>query len=216
MRVKALYIIFAAIITPVFLSSCLGIKADIALNANGSGTISLEYEIAKSLDSLGQMDGNERWGTVPVGHSDFERTLDRLPELRLLSFSSREDERNIYISARLEFTSIRGLLSFLDPPSERSAFSGDAASGLMTFTLSEGNQPVNPALDRFLEEVFRPYSVDISMSFPGQGRLNVTDAQGSPFQGAAVTAGQGRSVSSVIPLYEVISARNGLVLEFSW
>jgi len=174
-------------------SSCFGVSADITLNSNGSGTITLEYHISKALDSLGRLDGNERWNTIPVGRADFERTIDRLPDMRLLSFSSREDARNTVISARMEFASINGLLAFLDASGQRSAFTGTAGSGRLVLTLSEGAQDLNPGLTQLLASISDGYSVNISMSFPG-----------------------GRRESRSFPLYDVLSSSEKMDIEFSW
>ena len=212
---KRNYLIAAVI--PFILCSCLGINADIVLNRNGSGTISLEYLVSKSLDSLGKLDGNERWNTIPVGRADFERSLDRLPDMKLLSFSSREDEKNLRVSAKMEFSNLNGLLSFLDASGRRSAFSGNTESGRLILTLSEGTAPGNSGLNDLLARISDGYSVRLSMSFPGEGRLNVTDREGRTF----TTAGSrivpaGKTVSCFFPLYEVLSSPNGINVEFSW
>ena len=213
MKINLLLAVFASLL---LFASCLGINADIVLNPNGSGTLTLEYRISRSLESLGRLDGNERWNTIPSGRADLERTLDRLPEMRLLSFSSGEDERNHNISVKMEFSSIQGLLDFLDPDGSRSSFTGNAQSGRLGFTLIEGREAGNPGLDRLIADISRGYSVDISMSFPGQGNLKVTDLQGSPFGAAGQITGQGRRVSGSFPLYDILSAENGINLELSW
>ena len=162
---KPLWILFLLSLL-LLLNSCLGLSFDIVLNDNGSGTITLEYRISKSLDSLGRLDGNERWNTIPTGRADFERTLYRLPGLRLFSFSEREDERDLIINARMEFQTIEDLLAFLDAGGGRSSFTGDARSGRLELTLSEAGERSNPGLSRLLADVFEPYSVNMSMSFP--------------------------------------------------
>ena len=200
------------------LSSCFGLDADITLNANGTGTIALEYRVSQTLDALGRLDGNERWNTIPVGRADFERTVDRLPDMRLLSFSSREDSRDIIISARLEFSSIEGLLAFLDAGGRRSSFTGNSASGRMAFTLSEGAGPDNPELARLIAAISEGYTVRISMGFPGQGSLAVSDNQGRPLPaipGSEIQAA-GRRVSGSFPLYEVLTSADGIMVEFRW
>ena len=179
--------------TIILFSSCFGVNMDIALNQNGSGIITLEYRINRSIDALGRLDGNQRWNTIPVGRADFERTLDRLPEMRLLSFSSREDERDLVINARLEFASIEGLLAFLDAGGRRSVFSGDARSGRLLLTLNEGAAIENPALRELIAAISEPYSVNINMSFPG-----------------------GRRTSYSFPLNEVLNSAEAINLEFSW
>ncbi|MCL2374733.1 MAG: hypothetical protein FWC65_05780 [Treponema sp.] len=202
----------------LLLGSCFGLDADIALNPDGSGTIALEYRVSKALDSLGRLDGNERWSTIPVGRVDFQRTLDRLPEMRLLSFSSREDDQDIIISARLEFSSIQGLLAFLDAAGSRAAFSGSAGSGRMAFALSEASPVTDAALADLLAQASEGYAVRIGFSLPSEGSLAVQDRRGSPLEavpGAAIQAA-GRRVWASFPLREVLMAPEGLALVFNW
>jgi len=202
----------------LLLCSCFGVNADIVFNPNGSGTIALEYQVSKSLDALGRLDGNERWNTIPVGRADFERTMDRLPEMRLLSFSSKEDEKNIIISAKMEFASIRGLFAFLDASGRRSSFTGDARSGHLSLTLSEGAQNQNPELAKLLRGISEAYFVKMSMSFPGTGSLVLSDRQGRPLPaipGSEIHS-PGRKVSFAIPLYQVLSSTDGINAVFSW
>ena len=210
---------FPAILMPLvllLLSSCLGLSLDIALNQNGSGTIALEYQVLRALESLGRLDGNERWNAIPVGRADFERSLGRLPEMKLLSFSSKEDEKNLTSAARMEFSSMTGLLAFLDAGGRRSSFSGDARSGRLLLTLSEGAGIENPGLDSLIAEISSSYAVSISMSFPGEGSLELLDKQGMPLPLGSEFNASGRKLSCSFPLYEVLSSEDGINVVFSW
>ena len=199
------------------LSSCLGASADITLNQNGSGTITVEYQISQSLDALGRLDGNQRWNTIPVGRADFERTLDRLPGMRLTSFSSREAGRNIVISAQMEFDSINTLLSFMDASGQRSSFSGDMNSGNLVFTLSEGAASSNEALNALIKDIFEPYSFMVSLTLPRDGRLSVTNGQGEAaiIPGSEINAA-GRRLQLSFPLSEVFTAHDRIDVGFNW
>ena len=200
------------------MSSCFGVNADIAINSNGSGTIALEYCINKSLHTLGELDGNERWNTIPVGRADFERTLDRLPEMKLLSFSSKEDGKNILISVKMEFSNLHGLLAFLDASGCRSSLTGDARTGRMILTLNEGAGDTNKSFDEFLASICEGYSVRMSVSFPGEGNLTLSDIPGRPLPsipGSEILS-RGKKVSFAIPLYQVLSSRNGIKADFLW
>ena len=213
-------IIKLALLVPIILalSSCFGLNAEITLNANGSGTITLEYRVSRALDALGRLDGNARWNTIPVGRADFERTMDRLPGIRLLSFSSREDARDIIISARMEFSNIQDLLAFLDASGQRSSFSGDAGSGFLLLTLSDASGVNNPDLAGLLAAVSENYSVQLSMSFPREGSLALSDSQGRPLPaipGSEITPA-GRRVSGYFPLFKILNAAEGINLEFRW
>ena len=174
-------------------SSCLGLGLDITLTAQGSGTIALEYRIAKALHSLGTLDGNERWNTIPVGRADFERTMDRLPGLKLLSFNSSEDERDIIINARMEFNTIDDLLAFLDSQGKRSFLQGNAAQGRLLLILSEGLDTLDPALASLLGNIFDSYEVRMSMTVPG-----------------------GRTERHLIPISQILTSGEGVSIEFSW
>ena len=210
------YFIFLFLL--ILLSSCLGVKADIVLNSDGSGTIALEYLVSKSLDSLGKLDGNERWNTIPVGQADFERTLDRLPDIKLLSFSSREDAKNVIVSAKMEFHSVSGLLAFLDASGRQTSFSGDGSSGRLVMTLNEAKQTNNTDLDKLIKGICEGYYYKMSFSFPDEGSLTIYNKQDKPLaaiQGSEIHD-KGKNVSCSFPIYEVFSSADGMKLVFQW
>ena len=191
-QITRIIFLFSLFILP---SSCLGLSLSIVLNDSGSGYIDLEYRFSKSLDSLGRLDGNERWLTIPVGMADFERTMERLPGLKLLSFSESEDERDKITNARIEYDSILALLTFLDSHGSRTSFSGDSGSGSLKLILGSDSETIanNPGFERLLAEVFNPYSVNISMRYPN-----------------------GRTESHSFSLNEILSNKDEVIVEFNW
>ena len=203
---------------PLLLSSCFGINTEIVLNKNGSGSVTMEYHISKLIDSLGKLDGNERWNTIPVGKSDFERTIDRLPDIKMLLFSSREDEKNVKINTKLEFSSIKGLLAFLDASGLHSSFSGDSRSGNLIFTLAEGSAAESSGVNQLVSEISRGYSVKMSFTFPSEGKLVLSDNSGKTLTGIPESEiiPVGKKVSFSFPLGEVLSSGNGMKAEFQW
>ena len=220
MKNKTKYIarFFTLISFSLLFCSCLGLNIDIALNNNGGGIVSLEYRISQYLETLGKLDGNEMWNTIPAGRADFERTLDRLPEMKLLSFSSREDEKDTVISARIEFQNINSLLAFLDAEGSRSSFSGDGRSGRIGFILSEGSSMRDEVFFELIRDISASYTVAFNMSFPGEGNLTLNDSQGRTLTDipGLVLRPSGRNVSVTLPLYEILSSTEGINLEFSW
>ena len=215
---KRFGLVVVVLLVLFLLSSCIGISMDITLNRDGSGTVTLEYLVSQSLESLGRLDGNERWNTIPVGRADFERTMDRLPGMKLLSFSSREFGKDIAINAKMEFANLRALMAFLDAGGLRSSFHGDAASGRITLNLSEGNGIKDPALDKLIADISVSYFVRMSMTFPTEGSLTMTDAKGIsiPALPESHIRTRGEQVSFDIPLYEILSSTEGINVEFSW
>ena len=219
---------FSIILISLFLlNSCFGFNVDITLNQNGSGTLTLEYLIARSIESLGRLDGNERWNTIPVGRSDFQRSIDRLPEMKLLSFSSRENEKNLVSNVKMEFKNLPGLMAFLDSGGLRSSFSGDARSGSIFMTLSEGaisRGQRDPDLQKLITGVSESYRVKISMSFPNEGALVITNNRGSvltppalleQIPGCEIT-NSGKKVSCSFPLDAILSSTEGINIALRW
>ena len=197
-------------------SSCFGVNLDISLNENGSGTITLEYKISRSLDNLGKLDGNERWNTIPVGKADFERSLDRLPDIKLISFSSNETNDDLVIRAKMEFQKLSGLFSFLDARGGKSSFSGEKEKGIITINLSEPGNFDNQHLLKLITEISRNYEVALSMSFPAEGTMRVFDTAGKPLSPDREYTAKGKKVSCIFSLSEVLTSANGINVEMAW
>jgi hypothetical protein len=196
------------------LSSCLAVSADITLNADGSGTVVMEYRMSLQLKALGEQDGNERWYPLPVGRADFERTLQRLPGLKLLSFSSKEDGKDLVAALSVSFSDPAALTAFLDACGEGAVYT----PGHLLLTLYEGSQKENKDLESLFAEIFSGYPVKIRLSLPGEGTLSVLDGSGgpaSPIRNAGIEA-SGKNLSFIAPAAEIFSAKNGLSLDFRW
>jgi len=211
----------------VLLTSCFGVNADITLNADGSGSIQLEYRIDESLYDLGMLDGNERWNTIPVGRADFERTVARLPGMRLRSHSQREESyTNIIITTvRLDFSNIETLLAFLDASGNRSVMTGNAGGGSLMLTLSDGETLQSDELKALIAKYtsyydgnnLSDYTVRIGITFPHEANLALTDKEGKPLESSKIEVQpRGRTVSLTVPLREILTNERGIRAEFRW
>jgi hypothetical protein len=201
------------------LNSCIGVSADISVRADGSGKIVLEYRVSHMAESLGRLDGNERWHTVPVGRADFERSLERLPGLRLISFSEKNNRTDIINTAELEFKTIDALLAFLDGGGTYTAFSRESGKNRLRLVLLEGQ---GSALDKdllaLLREVSAAYTISISLAFSGAAALVPTDGDGKAIDTppAARLIQKGKKVSLSIGTGDLISLPGGLGMEIEW
>jgi hypothetical protein len=208
----------AVLVVLLCLSSCLGVSADIALNADGSGTLALEYRISRTLKTLGEQDGNERWYPLPVGKADFERTLRRLPGLTLLSFAAKDDGKDLTVTVKLGFTTMEALVAFLDAYGENAVYTKTGGAGRLLLTLYGGGAEANKELEAFFAEISSGYAVKISLSPPVEGTLALLDRSGkpaSPPPGGEIQGG-GKKLSFALPLAGIFTAREGLSLDFRW
>jgi hypothetical protein len=78
------------------LCSCIGIQSQLSLGRDGSGTLRLDYRLARFLKEGVDL-------PLPVSRSDFQRAVEAAPGLKLETLSEREDEQDLYIAARLSF-----------------------------------------------------------------------------------------------------------------
>jgi hypothetical protein len=217
-RTKTYILLFVICYLLFVISSCVGVSADISLNQNGSGNAVLEYQISKALDALGRLDGNERWNTIPVGKADFERTMDRLPGIKLTSFSSKEDRNELIINVKMEFEDLNSLMSFIDASGIRSSFSGDAYSGRIFMVINDAKYKTTAALEKLIMEISRSYSVKMAMGFPNEGSIKITDNRGlslDEIPGSMIYS-SGKKVTCSLPLSSVLSAKDGINIEFLW
>jgi hypothetical protein len=194
------------------LNSCIGVRSDIRFQADGSGTINLEYRYAKTMESLGKLDGNERWPTLPAGKADFERTAARVRGLKLLSFSSREDEKDTIYQANLSFADLESLVRFLDAQGQRASIKKENGKTTLNLMLTSGKKDIDPDLAALVTSIMRGYRFEMVFSAASGGAgLRMTSGE---VPGAELTSENGRASFSV-PMANLIAATGaGLELSF--
>jgi hypothetical protein len=219
MKKMKLYLVIASL---ALMNSCLGVEADISMRADGSGRITLEYRVSQMLESLGRLDGNERWPTIPVGRADFERTVARIPGLSLLSFSSKEvpsanaviGGKDLLTKVSLEFKNASALLSFWGSSAAGSAASliqRDGKNILRLVLLDPLTNTIDEDLLSLLKEISGGYEISLSLSAPQNAVLTL-----SPPVSSARTASRGKKVSFSISLGDLLDLKDGLAVEISW
>jgi hypothetical protein len=196
------------------LGSCIGVRADISLRDNGSGRLDLEYRISRTLDSLGKLDGNGRWPTVPAGKADFERSLRRLPGLRLLSFSAGEEGEAILYRAALEFDDLQALCRFLDASGGGAILSREGTAVSLTLVLNRGTEGLDPDLAALIQSACEGYRIEMSLSVPGDAELAFTDGRGNRTEPPPGAALRGKTVSFGTGAGNVLGAGEGFGLTF--
>jgi hypothetical protein len=199
------------------LSSCLGVSADITIKADGSGKIDLEYRVSQALESLGRLDGNESRPAVPAGKIDFDRTVARIPGLRLSGYSSKDirnasGDTDLVTNTTLDFTGTDALLAFLDSSGSRATLNQDNAGSLLRLIIMEPSKSISdPDLLSLFREISKGYDFKISLNLPRNANTQMI-----PSVPAAKLVSNGKKVSFSIGMGELVSMNEGLVLEIRW
>jgi hypothetical protein len=201
------------------LNSCVGLSMEIQMRRNGSGKLILEYRVSRMAESLGRLDGNENWPIIPSGKADFERTIARIPGMRLVSFSSNEGAQDVVTNVTLEYDNTDALLKFLDPSGRRASLNMENQSGRLDIIL---NEPVSSNYDedllKLVRQVSAGYGLSISFSAERNSALSFTDGEGTAAQAptAAQTVTSGRKTSISIGITDLLDIKEGLGVSFNW
>ena len=202
----------------MFLSSCIGVKADIVMRQNGSGSIELEYRLSRLAETLGKLDGNEHLPIIPIGKIDFERTVARIEGLRLQSFSTRNDGKDTINTVKLEFTNPEVLVRFLSAVRQSAVLTQDQRKYSLSMSLTSGNSNIDPDLLALFTTVSEGYSVNISLTAPRTATLALFDSRKTPLTNVSgiTLVPNGRKVSFLSPLGTLFTYSNGLGVEILW
>ncbi|MDR0655860.1 MAG: hypothetical protein LBG22_06050 [Treponema sp.] len=203
----------------LFLVSCIGVKAGISIDAEGKGRILLEYRILREFESLGRLDGNEAWPIIPAGKADLERSLKRLPGMKLKAFSQKDEGNDTLIHAEMEFSSVESLLPFLDAWGERALYQSENGKKRLSLCLNPGGKLYDPQLIAIFKRFSEDYVWELSLTAPGTVSLEAKDGKGNPLAelpGEAKLEENGKKARFSIAPAGILSAENGLTLDFSW
>jgi hypothetical protein len=96
------------IISAVIGFSCLEMEAQIVVNSNNGGTLTLDYLLSRDVEGI--LAANpEAAPYIPLNRADWEGEADRINGLNLLSFTRRDEAKDVAISVRLSFQNNRAL-----------------------------------------------------------------------------------------------------------
>jgi hypothetical protein len=196
---------------------------NIQMNNNGSGKLTMEYRVSKLINSLGALDGNESMPTIPVGRTDWDRTIDRIPGAKIASFSSVEEKQDYITNIVIVFKDEQSLLALLDPLLERTSLNIQDQSGRLEMIILDDFDSIDVSSygKDFMDMVrvfWEGYNFTFSFTGPENSTLTITDRQGNtiPAQAAAQTTLSGKNVSYSIGIMDLMEIKNGLGLKFNW
>jgi hypothetical protein len=201
-------------------SSCVGASVEIVARRDGSGTIALEYRLSRDLESLGKLDGNERWPIIPVGKADLERSAARIEGLSLRSFSEKTADADVIYQAQFDFANLNALVRFLDDTGQRASLVREGAENRFTlsFNYSAGRVEADEKLLDLVASSFEGYALAFGITLPQEPELRVVDRSGAPLEsspsGTALL--QGNRVSFSAPMADLLSAAEPTLLEIVW
>jgi len=198
---------FILILSVVLLSSCIGIESEILLRQDGTGVLTLSYQISQFMKNI-DAGREEKQLPLPVNEQEFVRTAEGIEGLRLTDIDEREDEENVYIRAELEFDSVDAVNALgrageigisLENQGETNTFRQ------VIFAGQEGEEITEDSLE-MIETFFQGYDLVYAITVP------------TPVQSHSLgdLSADGRTVTYTITVPEILKASQPLVLEVVW
>jgi hypothetical protein len=213
------YMVFMAVLLMMgVLGSCMGLSSEIVIGRDGSGTITLEYRISRMVESLGKLDGNERWLPIPVGQADFERTVARIEGLSMSSFSSRIDDEDLINTVKLAFAHPQALVRFLDATGQRASWEGGPGGNRLSLNLGGEAEIRDPELLSLAAALSEPYTLRFGLSLPGEAVLILRDSRGGVLEKppAGTIESRGGRVVFSSPMADMLNSAGNFTMEARW
>ena len=198
---------FILFLTVVLLSSCIGIESEILLRQDGTGVLTLSYQISQFMKNI-DAGREEKQLPLPVNEEEFVRTAEGIEGLRLTDIDEREDEENVYIRAELEFDSVDAVNALgrageigitLENRGDTNVFRQ------VIFAGQDGEEITENSLE-MLETFFQGYDLVYAIILP------------TPVQSHTLgeLSADGRTVTYTTTVPEILKASQPLVLEIVW
>ncbi len=195
------------ILAVALLSSCIGIDSQISLQNDGSGTLLLNYRISQLMKNLDVAKSD--WHLpLPVSREDFQRTVDSISGLKLLSLAQREDERDVLIDARLGFTGVQAINSLGKEGQIELSFSNEGGLHIFRQQIYRGRslEEISPESLQMIQTFFEGYELSYRVTAPAAIKRHSL-GELSPDQ---------RSVSYKTSVADLLKSGEKQVLEVAW
>jgi len=213
-KVKRLLPAFFSVLIPVFFVSCIGASSNITINSNGGGTVTQEYRISLDLQDMGKTEETEDKLPVPMGKEDLERTVERVDGLRLLSFSSRQDDKDMFIKAEFAFDSPEALMELMSQGDQQIEF--DLQGKKITLHFPAGEKSDDAFADVIIA-AFLGYDFALSFTLPEKAKASWLDGNGQNVQKYPGTFSvNDRTVDFSVSMSDLMCLENALDLVISW
>jgi hypothetical protein len=209
-------------IAALVFNSCLGMKTHVKLKKNGSGTINVEYQVSQQFlamaaaSSENPADGLEF--AIPLGRSDFEKSLQGVKGIKLTSYKTSDDEtnRNYFIS--ISFDNIEALANYLDAQGMMCVYENDDGKNKLLMFFAGSDEAVDDQMRQMAPILFEGYSMDFSIDLPGAFLVRYLDMDGEELNKTPVGAAtvKKNSFSFATPMSDLITAGQPVVVELIW
>jgi hypothetical protein len=199
-------LIWFPVFSVLLLSSCIGIRSDIRIQEDGSGSLSLSYTVSEFIKNI-DAGRSEKRLPLPVNEEEFRRVAESIEGLRLTGLEQTEDQENVHIRAELEFDSVEALNGLGRQGDLGVSLETQGATGTFRQLIYEGQEEeISAESLQMIQTFFEGYDLVYSVTAPAQVRRHTLGALDS----------DGRTVTYTTTVPEILQSSKPLVLEVTW
>ncbi|MDR2842855.1 MAG: hypothetical protein LBV52_06610 [Spirochaetaceae bacterium] len=209
------------VVTTLLLTSCLGLKTNIVLKKDGSGTVAVEYSISKGVYDI--VVENSDANTIPLGKEDFEEAIEDIDGLKLDSYKVREDDTNRIFDVEFSFKKTEALMNFLETQTNTvgpaCTYKSDNGKNILTlaFSVPNDDDEIND-MKMFAQSMFEGYKMDFSINLPAPCTVRYLNEQNIEVKSlpAGDVSINKNTVSYVSSMGDLITVEQPVIIELVW
>lgn len=149
------------------LFSCVGVESRLSIRNDGSGTLTLDYRIARQAADFGRASDQGVRVPLPVGKADFQRAIDGIPGVRLTRYRQRSNDEQVAIHAVLAFRSLEDLARVPALRDAGLAFAGSGRTRTLTQVVAGSPAaPPTPESLAMIDSLFAGATVTVILATP--------------------------------------------------
>ena len=196
------------IIAAVLLSSCVGIDSRLAIRENGSGTLSLTYQVSQLVVNLGNPVDGKNVVPLPLSRADFERSVaSSNGKVRLTRFDRSENQKDVIIRVELAFDSLDAVARLDAFQSAQIRVSNDGSAHTFSQLIAKApSEPITADSLRMVDAFFGDYSLSFSIEAPQPITTNSLGTLSS----------DKRVLTYKTSVGEIVRTKNDIVLSIGW
>jgi hypothetical protein len=205
------------LIAALVFNSCLGMKTHVALKKNGSGTISVEYQISQQFIAMAAASG-EGPPAIPLGREDFEKSLRDVEGVKLTSYKTKDDDKNRNYFLDISFDTIEALTNYLDAQGMMCVYENDDGKNKLMMFFSGSDEAVDDQMRQMAPILFEGYAMDFSIDMPGSFFVRYLDMDGEEINTVPVGAVSVKknSFDFTSPMSDLITTESPAIVELTW
>lgn len=204
----------------LLLASCLGVAVETRFNADGSGTMTMQMRISKSVIEMGQESEGDTGFDIPTSKEDIEAQYEGVPGVELVEVIEEETAEDLIITATVEFESFEALIEAeeQDSPVETATLTttggettfsmvvGGAADAMGGEASPFGEEDMDEAMIAMMAAFLEGYSMDYVVTAPKQVSSH---SHGE-------LSGDGRTVTLSMPMADYFFLTEPITFEVVW